>query len=737
MKPQLREQQDKEITRGDVDSNPKVEDEPFPKVEDDHEETENVHNNEEQLVGGGAYDKSKKSSSATDEEQGVAQGQGKATTSTTNEVQGVNTDVHDEEEAVVKQNKTVITFGTFDLFHLGHLLILDRAAAFGNRLVVGVSSDALTLRKKGKKPIFDEAARVQLVKSLKCVDEVFIEHSLEEKRQYCIEHEASIFIMGDDHLGRFDTMLKGVCECHYLPRTKGVSSTDIEIILSERLSKTGVLDKAAKEMLEKSLYDSLISETPVKKEKADEESDSDAVPTPTPIVVDSHLPSGRLVFEENKKSSRLTEENLKSWTTGNKSGVRPNLGGDLFSVDANTNADIDRASAGTPGVQNTIGSTSSTTQETSSGSFNGDMKIQPQVNETASDLKRSPSTATTIASLPTGASQMLLLGSSPDSKMRSRCEKSCKKEEEQNKEATMLNGSSQGGSQVVGSTTITSTSSGDNTQTRMKQHASCDASATNLVRGQRSTSDLTVTRAVDSLMYFLVYLHDVYYLWIQYICSPLCRAMPREVAGVTVFSANAVTYARTMLTLVICFLLKCGSYPYTAAFLVMYHDFLDHVDGVVAKVQREDGRAAEDDARWGGFVDAQCDKIVFCTCLWTLIILNQVPGMGENGAFLGYSLMVTCFGLILMELAIAWVRTRDYFQAVYCQNAKTQGALRAISEGKLKQKMESCGVAVLCLIAPTPCAFPATCTMGIALLWVGIYFAYKSLEHKLRHSVSA
>ena len=75
-------------------------------------------------------------------------------------------------EIEAETDRTVITFGTYDLFHLGHLRILERAAEYGTRLVVGVSSDALTLKKKGKKPVFDEESRVALVDGLKCVDEV-------------------------------------------------------------------------------------------------------------------------------------------------------------------------------------------------------------------------------------------------------------------------------------------------------------------------------------------------------------------------------------------------------------------------------------------------------------------------------------------------------------------------------------------------------------------------------------
>lgn len=73
-------------------------------------------------------------------------------------------------------------------------------------------------------------------------------------------------------------------------------------------------------------------------------------------------------------------------------------------------------------------------------------------------------------------------------------------------------------------------------------------------------------------------------------------------------------------------------------------------------------------------------------------------------------------------------------QAVYAPSAHGSGALRAISEGKLKQKMESCGVAVLAFLSPRPLDTPILCWSGIALLWVASYFAYKSLEHKLKHA---
>ena len=82
--------------------------------------------------------------------------------------------------------RTVITFGTFDVFHVGHLRVIERAAALGDRLVVGVSADALNLRKKGREPVFSQAERLAIVAALKPVDEVFVEESLELKRDYIL-----------------------------------------------------------------------------------------------------------------------------------------------------------------------------------------------------------------------------------------------------------------------------------------------------------------------------------------------------------------------------------------------------------------------------------------------------------------------------------------------------------------------------------------------------------------------
>ena len=122
--------------------------------------------------------------------------------------------------------RTVITFGTFDVLHVGHIRVLKRAAEYGDRLVVGVSADELNIAKKGRAPVFDQDERLEIVSSLAVVDEVFVEESLEKKKDYILEHGADVLVMGDDWKGRFD-WVSDVCEVVYLPRTPSVSTTGL------------------------------------------------------------------------------------------------------------------------------------------------------------------------------------------------------------------------------------------------------------------------------------------------------------------------------------------------------------------------------------------------------------------------------------------------------------------------------------------------------------------------------
>lgn len=129
---------------------------------------------------------------------------------------------------------TVITFGTFDVLHVGHLRILQRSRELGDRLVVGVSSDALNVAKKGREPVFSQEERCELVANLKCVDEVFVEESLELKRDYIEKYAADVLVMGDDWAGKFDSV-SDRCRVVYLPRTPSISTTGV----IEHISKLG------------------------------------------------------------------------------------------------------------------------------------------------------------------------------------------------------------------------------------------------------------------------------------------------------------------------------------------------------------------------------------------------------------------------------------------------------------------------------------------------------------------
>ena len=120
----------------------------------------------------------------------------------------------------------VLTFGTFDVLHVGHLALLERARELGDRLIVGVSTDALNMTKKGRLPVFNEEQRIRLVQSLRCVHEVFLEDSLELKREYLLAYRADILAMGDDWAGRFD-QFSDICRVVYFPRTPAVSTSAV------------------------------------------------------------------------------------------------------------------------------------------------------------------------------------------------------------------------------------------------------------------------------------------------------------------------------------------------------------------------------------------------------------------------------------------------------------------------------------------------------------------------------
>jgi glycerol-3-phosphate cytidylyltransferase len=129
---------------------------------------------------------------------------------------------------------TVITYGTFDMFHVGHLRLLKRMSALGDRIIVGVSTDEFNAR-KGKKALIPFEERKEIIESLSCVDLVIPENEWEQKPDDIRRHDVDLFVMGDDWAGKFDHLLK-YCRVRYLERTNGVSSTELRESLRRLLS---------------------------------------------------------------------------------------------------------------------------------------------------------------------------------------------------------------------------------------------------------------------------------------------------------------------------------------------------------------------------------------------------------------------------------------------------------------------------------------------------------------------
>lgn len=124
----------------------------------------------------------------------------------------------------------VITFGTFDLFHRGHKNLLNRCKKYATRIVVGVSSDELNL-KKGKVAFDNINKRIDNVKKQDIANEIFIEDSLELKNEYIKKYNANVLIMGDDWKDKFNWV---DVLCIYLPRTPNISSTMLRNQITNR-----------------------------------------------------------------------------------------------------------------------------------------------------------------------------------------------------------------------------------------------------------------------------------------------------------------------------------------------------------------------------------------------------------------------------------------------------------------------------------------------------------------------
>lgn len=123
--------------------------------------------------------------------------------------------------------KKVITYGTFDLLHYGHINLLRRAKALGDYLIVVLSTDEFNWNEKLKKCYFTYEQRKQLLEAIRYVDLVIPEENWEQKISDVKEFKIDTFVMGDDWEGKFD-FLKDYCEVVYLPRTPEISTTQIK-----------------------------------------------------------------------------------------------------------------------------------------------------------------------------------------------------------------------------------------------------------------------------------------------------------------------------------------------------------------------------------------------------------------------------------------------------------------------------------------------------------------------------
>ena len=122
--------------------------------------------------------------------------------------------------------KKILTYGTFDLLHIGHIRLLKRAKALGDFLIVGLSTDAFNSIKH-KTSFMKYEVRKELLEAIRYVDKVIPEENWDQKQNDIINNQVDIFVMGDDWQGKFD-FLSEYCQVLYLPRTDDISSSELK-----------------------------------------------------------------------------------------------------------------------------------------------------------------------------------------------------------------------------------------------------------------------------------------------------------------------------------------------------------------------------------------------------------------------------------------------------------------------------------------------------------------------------
>lgn len=147
---------------------------------------------------------------------------------------------------ISRSEAIVITHGVFDLFHIGHLKLLERARALGGRLIVGVAGDEHIAHAKKRKPIINQDQRLEIIRSLKCVDEAYIFDSRQEMLDIIKKCNADVVVKGSDWEGKFEEQVR--CPVFYLPYTEGISTTQLLETIRETAESPYLVIKEKREL---------------------------------------------------------------------------------------------------------------------------------------------------------------------------------------------------------------------------------------------------------------------------------------------------------------------------------------------------------------------------------------------------------------------------------------------------------------------------------------------------------
>eukprot|EP00117_Sycon_ciliatum_P028811 scpid43079/ scgid23073/ len=261
----------------------------------------------------------------------------------------------------------------------------------------------------------------------------------------------------------------------------------------------------------------------------------------------------------------------------------------------------------------------------------------------------------------------------------------------------------------------------------------------------RSTGDAVrlALQPIETLLFQMLPWYDKYmYGPLSVKLSPHVARIPRyaQLNGqqYTVFTANILSSARAAMVVIAAMFLKF-QFSVLASLIVFFHDFLDHVDGMVAREQKKI-YGQIDDPVLGGFMDAFCDKIFNCLCLWSLLMAVETQNMSNVQLFI--FLLATC-SILIYEFILGVVRVQDYFHISYCQHFGSAGAagevkIAANMAGKLKEKLESFGLAFLCMASSSSNIMTRPDgILGVVLLLLSVRLAHSSLAHKLERRSKA